>query len=293
MIFLVLLVSFILIGVLIFLYLPQILNFTNVNAIVDAITELKLNEFGDFVGGTLNPLLSFLTLIILLRTFSMQKTELDLQREELQDTKELLRLQTQTQVRQQFESTFFALLNVHNQILSEITENPIPRKTDSTDKEIFNNTDAKSIDSVNKKQDEINNKSKLEKMIFDVNYFYDDEGRFKENKSLETAYDELEIYAVYQTNYFHILFELLKYIHKLNLEQDELVYARIIRATLKNSVLRLLVIYAHKNNEEYRKLIERYSIFENASFNPQIADDDEFPAVSEAVKFYDKKAFGL
>lgn len=59
--------------------------------------------FGDFVGGTLNPLLSFLALMILLRTFSMQK-------EELKDTKEILKTQSQTQIKQQFESTFFCVV---------------------------------------------------------------------------------------------------------------------------------------------------------------------------------------
>jgi hypothetical protein len=43
-------------------------------------------------------------------------------------------LQTQTQIKQRFESTFFELLNVHNQILSEITKEPIPIKTDPADK---------------------------------------------------------------------------------------------------------------------------------------------------------------
>ena len=83
--------------------------------------------FGDFVGGTLNPFLSFLALVILLRTFSMQQTELDLQREELKDTKEILRIQTQTQIKQQFESTFFSLLAVHNQVLADLNSIPSPK----------------------------------------------------------------------------------------------------------------------------------------------------------------------
>ena len=89
--------------------------------------------FGDFVGGTLNPLLSFLALIILLRTFSMQREELIIQREELKDTKEILKTQSQTQIKQQFESTFFALLNVHNQVLADLNyEPPPPSQNDRT-----------------------------------------------------------------------------------------------------------------------------------------------------------------
>ena len=95
--------------------------------------------FGDFFGGTLNPLLSFLALIILLRTFSMQKTELDLQREELKDTKELLRLQTQTQIKQRFESTFFALLNVHNQVLQNFLKYKKVECNDGSKNDFFEN----------------------------------------------------------------------------------------------------------------------------------------------------------
>jgi hypothetical protein len=252
----------------------------------------KWGVFGDFIGGTLNPFLSFLALVILLRTFAMQKTELDLQREELKDTKELLRLQTQTQIKQRFESTFFELLNVHNQILSEITKEPIPIKTDSADKKNLGETGAKIFDSVNKKWDKITNKSILNKMIFEINYFYDsDECEHKEIQSLEMAYNNLKEYALYQVNYFHALFSLLQFVSKLNSEDDEIFYANIIKSVLNDPVFRLLAIYAYKN-EEYKRLIERYSIFEMASFNKNIADD-EFSAVSEAVEFYDKRAFGL
>ncbi len=67
----------------------------------------KWGVFGDFVGGTLNPLLSFLALIILLRTFSMQRKELSLQRTELKKTKMLLERQTETQFKQQWISRMF------------------------------------------------------------------------------------------------------------------------------------------------------------------------------------------
>lgn len=278
MIFLLLLIPFILVGILIFLYLPQILNFTNVYEIIDAIKALELNEFGDFVGGILNPLLSFFGFCALLYTIHIQ-------RKQINDDKE-------DRDKQQFESTFFALLNVHNQILSEITKEPIPIKTDSADKKNLGETGAKIFDSVNKKWDKITNKSILNKMIFEINYFYDsDECEHKEIQSLEMAYNNLKEYALYQVNYFHALFSLLQFVSKLNSEDDEIFYANIIKSVLNDPVFRLLAIYAYKN-EEYKRLIERYSIFEMASFNKNIADD-EFSAVSEAVEFYDKRAFGL
>lgn len=44
-------------------------------------------QFGDFVGGTLNPMLAFLSLIALVLTVSMQRRQLDISRAELKNSK--------------------------------------------------------------------------------------------------------------------------------------------------------------------------------------------------------------
>ncbi|UXZ94582.1 hypothetical protein K3169_19720 [Pseudomonas phytophila] len=85
--------------------------------------------FGDFIGGFLNPLLSFFGLIALLLTIVLQGKELELTRKELKrsaDSQEkaqvLLDAQIKTQVKQQFESTYFSLLSQHNKMLEDIQE---------------------------------------------------------------------------------------------------------------------------------------------------------------------------
>ncbi len=75
----------------------------------------RWGTFGDFFGGTLNPILSFLALIIVLKTYLSQQ-------EELQETRKILKEQSETQKRQQFDNTFFELLKVHNEVLSKIPE---------------------------------------------------------------------------------------------------------------------------------------------------------------------------
>ena len=271
------LVSFllsILLVVFAFFYSTQLPNFINPSEI----GGLKLNEFGDFVGGILNPLLSFFGFCALLYTIHIQLKQIN---DDEKDRK-----------RQQFENTFFPLLNLHNQALTEFSKEPPPEEKRFADKKLFGETSAKQIDEINEKWRKYQNKSKLDKTIIDVNYIYEkDPPEIVE--SLDIAYSNLMNNIVYYANYFHILLELLMVIRKLESEKDELVYARIVKATLNNSVLLLLVIYAHKN-EEYRKLIERYSIFEMTSFNPKYMTDtdDIYPAILEALKFYDKKAFG-
>jgi hypothetical protein len=48
-------------------------------------------QFGDFVGGTANPILGFLTLIALILTITIQSRELELSRKELELTRDQLR----------------------------------------------------------------------------------------------------------------------------------------------------------------------------------------------------------
>jgi len=98
----------------------------------------KWGQFGDFLGGTLNPILSFLSLIALLTTIALQSTELELTRKELkrsasaqEETKKVLDQQSETLARQQFESTFFSLLDQHNKILESLNRKIVIDKTDA------------------------------------------------------------------------------------------------------------------------------------------------------------------
>ena len=50
----------------------------------------RWGQFGDYLGGTLNPLLSFLSLIALVLTVSMQRRQLELAREQLANSREEL-----------------------------------------------------------------------------------------------------------------------------------------------------------------------------------------------------------
>lgn len=74
----------------------------------------ELGTFGDFLGGSTVPLLTFITILLLLRTISLQSNQLDIQkneftllREEMASTKEALQEQSKTAKMQRFENTFF------------------------------------------------------------------------------------------------------------------------------------------------------------------------------------------
>ena len=75
--------------------------------------------FGDYLGGTLNPIISFLALIGLLYTIHQQAQEMQATREELKQAAEQQHRQADIFNLQQFESTFFSLLEQHNKVVDE------------------------------------------------------------------------------------------------------------------------------------------------------------------------------
>jgi len=75
--------------------------------------------FGDYLGGTLNPIISFLAFIGLLYTIHQQAQEMKATRDELERTAEQQSRQSKIFNLRQFESTFFSLLNQHNKIIEK------------------------------------------------------------------------------------------------------------------------------------------------------------------------------
>lgn len=103
--------------------------------------------FGDFIGGTLNPLLSFLALLALLLTIVLQSKQIELSSKELalsRDELELTRLevkrsadslssQDKNMAAQRAETTFFNLLENLERCRREIRFSSIPRDISGRD----------------------------------------------------------------------------------------------------------------------------------------------------------------
>ncbi|PLR61137.1 hypothetical protein QCBJ_23230 [Pseudomonas sp. QC2] len=80
----------------------------------------SLGQFGDFFGGVLNPMLSFMALLGVLYTVRTQGRELKEAREENRIANRIQDKQTAVFERQNFESVFFRLIDVHSQIAERI-----------------------------------------------------------------------------------------------------------------------------------------------------------------------------
>lgn len=80
----------------------------------------SLGTWGDFVGGVLNPILTFITFGGVLVTIYLQQKELSLNRREMKRSATALENQLNALSKQNFDSAFFQMIALHNQILNSI-----------------------------------------------------------------------------------------------------------------------------------------------------------------------------
>lgn len=83
-------------------------------------TAPSWGTFGDYVGGVLNPWLSFLALLVLLWTLRFQSLELRYSREEMTDSRRALEVNAANTRRMLIEKTFFRLLQLYNDLLHAV-----------------------------------------------------------------------------------------------------------------------------------------------------------------------------
>ena len=118
--------------------------------------------FGDYVGGTLNPILGFFSFMLLLLNLYFQRQQLDkteeqlklnqeelkLTREELKkaadaqiDSAKVMNEQLKTQFLQQFDSSFFSILDRLTILLNEVEQDEsIEIKLDNLNQDLYSTT---------------------------------------------------------------------------------------------------------------------------------------------------------
>ena len=216
--------------------------------------------FGDFIGGTLNPILSFLALIALLLTIVLQSKEMADTRKQLEraadaqtESKSLLDKQMETQRLQQFESTFFSLLN--------------------------------------QLQGEYKN---IEKNLDHIHSFV-----FEPNQKIHVARDRLNEKNRTVGRYFKILYQTLKFI-KTSLGESgpqlEKRYSNIVRALMTDATLQLLAVNCYCDSDKdsywsYKLLIERYEFLEHMPFKYG-GSGDYYSLFQLKNEYFELKAFG-
>lgn len=240
-------------------------------------TFKDLGTWGDFVGGTLNPILTFLTVIGLLVTIHLQQRELRLTRKELAKSSNALEAQNLTTKQQRFENTLFSMIEMLNQIVNamDVLGNRDEVKSGRDCFSFF----YKKIYQTYYYDSWLNpDTGYFEKMVC-----YDDHANHSKSRIVD-AFDHF--YKIYQSDlghYFRVLYNIFRYIDQSEFADG--IYAKILRAQLSNQEL-LIIFYnnATQRGKAFAALAERFELYDNM--------DTERLLRPEHIELASKKSFG-
>jgi len=238
-------------------------------------------QFGDYVGGTLNPVFGFLSLVILLsvlrqneRALQMSKEELELTRQELKNSATALAEQSETLKIQRFEQTFFSLLSLYREItvglITQYLNNRNPLKPIIEEK---------------------HGKDAIEHLLHQLRTKVT-EG--SQHGSRTPKYDLLETFReLYKkflrgeeqhfTRYIKTLYRILEFIDSADID-DKQIYANLLKDQLSQSELCFLLYYAigiSDDNMAMYVLINNYDILEDLNHNYLINKDVDLKIFEE------------
>ncbi|MBA6291060.1 putative phage abortive infection protein [Colwellia sp. MB3u-70] len=202
-------------------------------------------EFGDFLGGVLNPVFGFLGLLALLLTISLQAKELKLTRDELRNSSEALVAQNETLAFQNFENSFFQMLRLHNDIVNSIDfvrGGGTRQVVTTTGRDCFPVMATR----LKEKYEKINNITDDKELVL---------------KAYEIFYEEHQIEL---GHYFRYLYNIFKFIHNSKIGNKNF-YSNLVRAQLSNH--ELVIIYynclSHYGNQKFMPLAKEFMLFKN------------------------------
>jgi len=197
--------------------------------------------------------------------FSVQKEEMKLQREEFKKTADTLAMQSKLYEKQNFENTFFQLLNIYKDMLDSI-------EFEAKDNKIFKGKKAFNelySDYFNRFEDEI---ITYEKLMESYTSF------------TNTHHSDVD-------SYFRTLYRIIKFVseYKDDYKQiDKQFYINLLRAQLSFAEHFFIFINGlSTQGEKFKILIEKYSFLEHLSSINWFETFD-----IEIIEKYDIKAFG-
>ncbi|MDC7250317.1 MAG: putative phage abortive infection protein [Sphaerochaetaceae bacterium] len=254
--------------------------------------------FGDFMGGTLNPMLAFLSFIALLYTIKLQSKELSLSRKELaetrkatQDSADALKAQSESIKLQNFENTFFNMLDLHNKIVDSLTiEEGLTIQNNRLKKKVNSSTSSQVL----------KGREAIKEIYSKIDIFCKySNGSRKFNKYYDATHD---VYQSYIGHYFGNIYQILKLISESKEIKDKKKYSNLFRAQFSSEELKLLFYHCTGKigSVKFKSLIEEFQFFEhlvieeiNTNFSfiirTSIYDLNAFGENKEVINSYKEK----
>lgn len=229
-----------------------------------SIKTSTFGEWGDFFGGVLNPILTFIMFMGLLITIVLQQTELRESRAELKRSADSLKEQTENAKVQNFEATFFKMLSIHNDIVNSIDLASTGGRVTSG-RDCFNTFYTR----LNKLYREHEKKGG---------------GKYSKVETLRLAYKQF--WTKHQTelgHYYRYLYNIVRFIKEQGFVDGP--YLRLVRAQLSDQESLLLMYNCISDNGgNFTPLVEEFSLLDNL---PQIRVLDQ-----EHLSLINSRAFG-
>ena len=203
---------------------------------------------GDFLGGVLNPILSFFSFLALLFTLRLQRRELTATMDELKKStlaaESNVRLFTEQIAAQRldaFENTFFSLLKLFNNTFETINEHHEAEGTQPAG-------------------------SSLQRLMVHA----------RSQPTLEAARAELMADHSEIDHFISILFEMLKFIEQKfpdTAQGDRMFYANILKAIINQDAFEAVAMYAATNSTQsayfaFKQLIAKYELLQELDLRP-------------------------
>ena len=207
-------------------------------------TFKSLGSWGDFTGGLLNPILTFITFLAVLLTLWLQRQELILTRDEMIRSADALERQDSSLKKQSFENTFFEMLRLHNSIIESIDLVNSETGTITKGRDAFNVFYTR-YTKIYRAAFEKSNGRNLQLAIAELSYF-----NFWKEARTELGH------------YFRFLFNFFRFIEKSGVEDS--FYVKLLRSQLSDQEL-LILFYNNISNhgKAFSHYAELYELFDN------------------------------
>lgn len=217
--------------------------------------EGKFGEFGDFFGGLLNPIFTFLTLFGLIVTIVIQRQELRLARREYEKTASALNMQA-------IEVTFFNIIDLHHKITDDLALD-LSEIKDS-------NVEEKMLDLINvwlkiQKKTKFSGRPVFSEILTFLSHGNASASEVKNRYSLIQNQNNHIL-----GHYFRNLYQALKlidgYEKSIVSDSDKRKYASILRAQLSSKELAILFVNCLENvsdQGQFKNLLIEYAMLEH------------------------------
>lgn len=221
-------------------------------------------QFGDYLGGVINPAVGFITIILLVITLNTQRQELALQREDLRRSADALDAQYKAIQIQSFEQTLFKWFDNYQKKIREIQYLKDEKPVEGLDairhlnKAIFRLTD--------ELRSHFDNDYTSRKKWLELNHGHV-EALFDKTTTVLKRNLQAETYTDLSTA-IRIIYGLLRWINDHELfksdKKRKMVYTSIIRAQLSEQELRLLFAFGlTPAGSKFAKYANLASLFDN------------------------------